>query len=443
MNIEELLRRTLIERAARVPSDGDLAQNIIRQAHSRRGHRLLAGLFALLTVVVVVALAIAQNITTHRSVAPDPRSTATPSITTQTPTPTTSSKASSQGFTTNYRVIQGPDPITKSAGGAPIAVTPRSELRSTKAFVSTSGYESSQMAYLVTPTSSVALPDTVAQARSIQQAGTDWMVFTMSDSFTGGDTDADAKILIVSPEGGIRTLSTDVLRSVTVNPDGTEVASVETFLAEERQEGTTMSVQLVIRRIADGKVVRRVDLPRALRGSWPYGTLVWTDDGILVSDGYLPEAKTASTLLIRGSIVTEEAATVAVVEAPPSRDLFAWFSNAGSMCLTSWTAGATPKAILCGDLSEFVTHLGEGRVLLNFADWDSTRSLVVDTRAHTVTVLQRPTALEHSYLAEAVMESATSVLAQDEKQTWWRWDIETNTAENAPLPTGVLNALRW
>jgi hypothetical protein len=242
MSIEELLRETLDERVARVTGDEDLAENVIRRSRGRRGRRAVAGLSALVVVVIVVVLTLAQTAPRNTAVVPDPRATAVPSVSPITPL------GSISGVDTTYRILQGPQPSTKASGGAPISVTPRVERRGTTT-------------WLVTPTTSVALPTSVNGARSIQQAGSSWVVFTVSNAYTGGDTDPYAQILVVSASGAVKSLVTGAVRSVAVNLDGTQVASVETV------ERPTWSVTLVVRRLADGGVVRTVALPYGQPGS--------------------------------------------------------------------------------------------------------------------------------------------------------------------------------
>ena len=416
MSIEELLRQTLDERAARVTGDDDLAQNVIR-ARGRR--RAVVGLSALVILVIVVALALSQSVTAHRSVVPDPRATAVPSVAPPAPT------ASYSGFVTGYRVVQGPGPTSRSSDGAPISATPRVEVRGTTT-------------YLVTPTSSVALPSTVNGARSIQPAGTSWVVFTVSSGFTGGDTDSAAQILVVSPSGDVRALTTGAVRSIAVSPDGTQVASVETV-----ETKSTWSVTLVVRRIADGGVVRTVALPYGSRGEWPYGALVWTSDGILASNQSGSVTAAGATVLVRQSVMTDEAPITGIFPVPSSTDLFVTFTKAGSTCLSPWVPAAAPVAILCGKLGD-VTPLGNGRVLLQFSESDGLHALVADTTTRTVTVLPESPGLQQLYLVGLVADSATTVLVPDfANKMWWRWEVVTNTVEAAPLPEGAKAAISW
>jgi hypothetical protein len=264
------------------------------------------------------------------------------------------------------------------------------------------------------------------------------VVFTVSSDFTGGDTDPGAQILVVSPSGDVRALATDAVRSIAVSPDGTQVASVETV-----ETKSTWSVTLVVRRIGDGGVVRKVPLPYGSRGEWPYETLVWTSDGILASNQSGAVTADGATVLVRESVITDETPITGIYPVPSSTDLFVTFTNAGATCLSKWLPASAPVAILCGSFG-VVTPLGNGRVLLQLAASDGQHALLADTRAGTVTVLLESPALQQLFLVDPVVDSATTVLVPDfATKTWWRWDVVANTLESAPLPAGAKVVLSW
>ena len=416
MSIEELLRETLDERATRVTGDDDLGQTVIRRASGRRGRLVFLGLSALVIVVIVVVLTIVKTAPRNTAVLPDPRATATPSVSPPTPA------ASISGA---YRVVQGPQPGTKATNGVPISVTPRIEVRGTTV-------------NLVTPRGTAALPLSVNGARSIQAAGSNWVVFTVSSDFTGGDTDPGAQILIVSSSGAVRALVTDDVRSVAVSPDGTQVASVETV-----ETRTVWSVTLVVRRIADGGVVRKVSLPYGSRGEWPYDTLVWTSDGILASNQSGSTTVAGATVLVKGTVVTDLAPITGIYRVASSTDLFVTVSTPPETCLSDWLPAAAPVTILCGHLGD-VTPLGKERVLVQVADSNQTQAVLADTTTGTVALLTVPPALQQVYLNGLVADTATSVLVPDSTtKSWWRWDVVANTVEAAPLPDGAKAAISW
>ncbi len=419
MSIEELLRETLDERATPVTGDDDLALHVIRRAHGRRGRRVAVGMSAVVIVVIVVVLTITQTMQRNSRVVPDPRGTAVPSVGPMTPV------ASFPGLLTGYRSVQGAEPRTSAAAGAAISVTPRVERRGTPT-------------WFVTPTTSIALPPSVNGARSIQPAGSSWVVFTMSTDFTGGDTDPGAQILIVSSSGVVRALVTDDVRSVAVSPDGTQVASVETV-----ETRSTWSVTLVVRRIADGGIVRKAALPYGQRGEWPYESLVWTADGILASNQFGSSSVAGATVLVNQNVVTDEAPITGVYPVPSSTELLVTRTKSGSTCLSSWVPAAAPIEILCGDLG-VVTPLGNGRVLVVPFASDGSRAFVADTVSRTLTLLKLPVGVQEAFLVGAVAETATTVLVPVlQSGAWWRWDVLSNTAETAALPSGTTAAISW
>jgi hypothetical protein len=419
MSIEELLQETLDEQATRVTGDDDLAPQVIRRARGRRGW----GISAVVIVVIVVVLTITSTLQRTTTVAPDPRATAVPSVAPKTPA------ASIPGLVTTYPTVQGPTPRTAAAAGAAIAVSPRVERRGTTT-------------WLVTPTSSVALPASVNGARSIQSAGSDWIVFTVSTDFTGGDTDPGARILVVSSNGAVRSLVTDDVRSVAVSPDGTQVASVETV-----ETRSTWTVTLVVRRISDGGVVRKVALPYGSRGEWPYEALSWTTDGIVASIHSGAMTVAGGTVLVRQNVVTDEAPVTGIYRVPLSTDGYVTSASGGSTCLgfsaSSTTTPATSESILCGRVGS-ITVLASGLVLVLFTDTDGSQAVVADPVLRTVTLLTLPPEIQNAALVGAVAEGATTVLIPVPLSgAWWRWDVVSNTAETAPLPSGSNAAINW
>ena len=422
MSIEELLRETLDERVARVTGDEDLAENVIRRSRGRRGRRAVAGLSALVVVVIVVVLTLAQTAPRNTAVVPDPRATAVPSVSPITPL------GSISGVDTTYRILQGPQPSTKASGGAPISVTPRVERRGTTT-------------WLVTPTTSVALPTSVNGARSIQQAGSSWVVFTVSNAYTGGDTDPYAQILVVSASGAVKSLVTGAVRSVAVNLDGTQVASVETV------ERPTWSVTLVVRRLADGGVVRTVALPYGQPGEWPYDALAYTPEGVVASNQSGAITVAGGTVLVRQDVVTDEAPVTGIYWVPSSMDRYVTSVSGGSTCLgfsvKSTTTSATSATIVCGHLGG-ITLLENGLALVQLSDSAGTQAVLADTVAGTLTLLTVPPVLQKAYLNGLVAERATTVLVPDHGAgVWWRWDVVSNTVETAPLPNGTTAAISW
>jgi len=422
MSIEELLQETLDERATHVPADEDLAQHVIRRASGRRGRRVAVGMSAVAIVVIVVVLAITQTEPRNTRVVPDPRATAVPSVGPTTP------MASISGLVTTYRTVQGPEPRTAAAAGAAISVTPRVERRGTTT-------------WLVTPTTSVALPTSVNGVRSIQPAGSSWVVFTISNAFTGGDTDPSAQILVVSASGAVKSLVTGAVRSVAVSMAGTEVASVETV------ERPTWSVTLVVRRLADGGVVRKVALPYGQAGEWPYGALAYTPEGIVASNQSGAITVAGGTVLVRQSVVTDEAPVTGIYWVPSSMDRYVTSASGGSTCLgfsvKSTTTSATSASIVCGHLGG-ITLLENGLVLVTLTDADGSQALVADTVVGTVTLLTVPPVVQKAALIGAVAETATKVLVPDYGSgVWWRWDVVSNTVETAPLPSGTNAAISW
>jgi hypothetical protein len=422
MSIDELLRETLDERAARVGGDEDLATNVLRRSRNARTRGAVVGLSTLAVVVIVVVLTLTQMTSRNTAVVPDPRATASPSVGPGAP------QSSISGVSTTYRILQGPVPTLPTVG-TPIAVTPRVERRGAAT-------------WLVTPTTSVALPPSVNQARSIQPAGSGWVVFTVSTGYTGGDTDLGAQILVVSSSGTVVSFATGALRSVAVSPDGAQVAYVETV-----ETSSTWSVTLVVRRIADGGVVRKVALPYGQRGEWPYSALAWTPVGIFASNQSGAVTAPGGTVLVRGDSVTEEAPITGIYRDPASADLYVTSSSAGSTCLgyaiKATTTPATSATILCGHLGA-VTPLENGRVLVLLADTDGKQAVLADTVAGTLTLLTMPPGLQLGYTVGFPAESGTSVLVLDVgNNVWWRWKVLTNAVETAPFPSGTNAVLSW
>jgi len=422
MSIEELLQETMDERATRVRGDDDLAQKVIHRARGRRGRRALVGLSALVIVVIVVILTITQTLPRTSKVFPDPRGTAVPSVSPATPL------ASISGVSTTYRILQGPQPVTGVSAGAPVSITPRVERRGTAT-------------WLVTPTTSAALPTSVNGARSIQQAGPSWVVFTISAAYTGGDTDPGAQILVVSSSGAVKSLVTGAVRSVAVSVDGTQVASVETV------ERPAWSVTLVVRRLADGGAVRKVALPYGQPGEWPYDALAWTPEGIVASNQSGAVSAAGATVLVHGDAVSDAAPVTGIYGAPKSMDLYATSASAGTACLgysiKATTTPATSATILCGHLG-VITPLENGRVLVELSESDGTQAILADTVAGTLTLLTFPVELQKAFVLGAVAESAASLLVPDYGTgVWWRWNIVSNSVEVAPLPSGVNAVFSW
>jgi hypothetical protein len=423
MSIEELIRETLDDRATHVTADDNLAVQIVRRARGRRGRRAALGIFAVVIVVIVVVLTFTQTLPHTTRVAPDPRATAVPSLSPRTPA------ASIPGLVTTYPTVQGPAPRTAAAAGTAIAVSPRVERRGTTT-------------WLVTQTSSVALPASVNGARSIQSAGSSWIVFTVSSDYTGGDTDPGARILVVSSSGAVRSLVTDDVRSIALSPDGTQIASVETV-----ETRTVWSVTLIVRRIADGAVIRKVPLPYGSRGEWPYEALSWTTDGIVASNQSGSITVAGATVLVRDKTVTDEAPITGMYRVPLSIDGYVTSASGGSTCLSfsasSTTTPATSESILCGRVGS-ITVLSSGLGLVLFTDTDGSQAVVADPVSRKVTVLTVPPEVYTAALVGAVAEGATTVLVPDyTTKTWWRWDVVANTVETAPLPSGAKAAISW
>ena len=422
MSIEELLQETLHDRATHVADDDDLGPQVIRRARGRRGRRVTVGMSAVVLVVIVVVLTITATLQRTTRIAPDPRATAVPSVSPKTPA------ASIPGLVTTYQVAQGLPPSAGVASGAPISVTPRLEVRGATT-------------YLVTPTAAVALPATVNGARSIQPAGPNWVVFTVSSDYTGGDSDTAARILVVSPSGVVRALVTDDVRSIAVSPDGAQVASVETV-----ETRTVWSVTLVVRRIADGAVLRKVPLPYGSRGEWPYEALSWTTDGIVASNQSGSITVAGATVLVRDKTVTDEAPITGIYRVPLSTDGYVTSASGGSTCLSfsaSSTTPATSEGILCGRVGS-ITVLSSGLALVLFTDTDGSQAVVADPVSRMVTVLTLPPEVYNAALIGAVADGARTVLVPDyTTKTWWRWDVVSNTVETAPLPSGAKAAISW
>ena len=415
MNIEELLQETLDERATRVTGDEELAQNVMRRARGRRGRRAAVGLTALLVVVIVIVLAMAATMPRNGKVVPDPRATAVPSV-----DPTTSAV---------YRVVEGPQPIATSNGAA-IGLLPRVELRGSVTWFVGAGL-------------SVALPATVAGSRGIAATESGWVISTVSDSFTGGDTDAGAQILAVSRSGQIRPLFTGAIRSIAVSPDGMQVADVETT------ERPQWSVRMVARQISDGRVIRTVGLPYGQPGSWPYPSLVWTSDGIVASNPSSATSVAGATVLVQGTSITDLAPVIGVFAVPGSSAVIEVVADTDRTCVRRVASVASLPVgswFWCGPVDS-VIPLGGGLTLIKatVAGGAAPQEVwVVDENAATVTKVPVAPSLQATNLRTMVALTGTSVLVDDVVPgDWLRWDVVKNSLEVAPLPSGTNAVITW
>lgn len=425
MTIEEMVTRTLADRARDIQAADDLASSVIRRG-TRRTRWLVVTLIVLVTVALVSASIVTYGTRRYSRTGPDPRATGVP-VSTATP-----SQASATGpsvatptvrITSSYRQLIGPEP-TVAGTGAAISVMPRLERRG-------------QRMWFVAPGVSVMLPATVGGTRSISAAGTGWIIFTISADFTGGDTDPGAQILFVTGGGGLRTLVTGAVRSVAVSPDGTQVASVETT-------DQPWAVRLLVRQIANAGLVRTVVLPTLERGSWPYRSLAWNSAGIVATNQTTNLAAAGLSVLVQSQTVTDLQPVTGVFPLPGTDELYATSSQgSGRVCVGGITLPATdPPTYACGPFG-IVTPLSSGRLLVTLLDGAGTEAAAISAKDRTVTLLRLPALLAQGYLMEVVPETATTVLVKATSGTWWRWDVERNTAEPAPLPAGVDSVFSW
>lgn len=408
MSIEELLRETLGERANGVTGDDDLAQKVIRRARGRRGRRVTLGLSVLVIVVIVVVLTLAQTVSRNVTVVPDPRATAVPTV---------------------YRVVDGPQPIM-SGTGAPIGLLPRVERRGS-------------VTWFVTDGVSVALPASVAGSRGISAIASGWVIATISDGFTGGDTDSGAQILTVSRAGAVRSLATGAIRSVAVSPDGAQVADIETT------ERPLWAVQLVTRRLSDGALIRAVGLSYGSPGSWPFPSLVWTPDGIVASNPSVAPSVPSATVLVQGAKITDLAPITNAYGIPGSSDVMLVVTGKDGYCIHRVAVVSptiTDPAVLCGPMRRVLALTDDVAVVAADSPVGVApdQAVIVSRTAGTLTRLPLAAELQQTDLNLMVADSATTVLVFDsDRQRWLRWDVVRNTVETAPLPSGTNAAVSW
>jgi hypothetical protein len=274
-------------------------------------------------------------------------------------------------------------------------------------------------------------------AREILPSLSGWIVYTVSATFTGGDTDAGAQILAVSSTGEVRSLVTGAVRSVAVSPDGNQIASVETT-------EKPWTVRLVVRQISDGAEVRRVTLPYGQPGEWPYSALLWTSAGILASNQSGAVSAPGASVLVRRDAVTDLAPVTGIYQKSGDTELFATVVDAGRECIGGIAIPSSdPLVLSCGAFGA-VTPLGKGRLLISMFASDGKDAFLVDLDQATVTRLVLPDEVGNSFLATVYPETDATVLVTNlTSNRWLRWNVVTNTVEQAPLPVGASSVITW
>lgn len=423
MSFDDEVRAALAARSDVIRDDPELAATVVARAQkSRRRAWLLRALIAVLSILVAVVLVTTNVFGRSRVTGPDPRGTGQP-VRTATPAVSTSPTASAK-VTTPYLTVDGPAPTVNGTGAA-VSLVPRVERRTSGTWFVTSGV-------------SMVLPTSVNGARKIEVAGSGWILLTVSDTFTGGDSDPGAQILAISSTGSVRSLVTGDVRSLAVSPDGTQVASVETT-------DRPWTVRLLVRSISNASVVRTVSIPFGQSGQWPYKVLLWTSIGILASNQSRGITQPRASIVVQQDTVTDLASVTGFFQLPgQTNNTFATFAQAGLTCVGSLPAPVSDTPVMsCGPFGN-VTPLGKGLLLVTLVDSDGKQAVLIDVAKSTLTRLTLPDPVAKTYLNEAFAETATTVLVPDfETKVWLRWDVVQNSVEQAPLPAGASSVITW
>lgn len=426
--LEELLRATLGDRAELIEDPGptDRANQVIAQARATSTRRVATTAGAVLLALALAGGGIyaARNLGQDTTPKPDPRGpvTASPSLpATTTPTPVRV-KPSFAANVVPYRAA------TQLPTGEPLSFW-RTEKRAGRMVLVTDAVR--------------ALPEGTGAGARILPIRDGWLLWTMGDAFTGGDTDPGARVIHVPRSGKAAIWAEGPMTELAISPDGQQVA----WLAHT--DDLAKPPVLTLHRVSDGSLVRRIPLKAALvNGMAVRGSIrAWTREGLLVSgfeQGPDGGFNRPMTLLDPGSGTMRKLADITDAQQLSSGKVVLMRLAGQQECAEVGDALSGGHRIGCGTNLDFNQAAQREGIVVQ--PGPTAEEPLIDPEPiwqvdpdGTVHPGKRPRWLAESF---AVVEGPGRLVLQvtdnddPSKRVFVRWRLDRGQLEQAPLPAG-------